>query len=132
MCQVGGNCSCELVGVVNIILKGLCHFGVSLAFGWVVLTLVPSSHTSWFGEKVWDGVEGPFCFMISDATARAAETSERSWLRTLSYSFTVKICKVKVTGGRNSNWKPYQISKGECPVALWDLMLWANSAKGSR
>ena len=118
MCQVGGNCSHELVGVVDIILKGPCRFGMSLALGWVVLTLVPSSHMSWFGEKVWDGVEGPFHFMISDATARAAETSERSWLRTLSRSSTVGICKVKVTGGRNSGWKPYQISKRECPVAL--------------
>ena len=78
MHQVGGNCSRELVGVVNIILKGPCHFGASLAFGWVVLTLVPSSHTSWFGEKVWDRVKGSFRFMISDATARAAETSEQS------------------------------------------------------
>ena len=118
MRQVGSNCSRELVGVVDIILKGPCHFGASLAFGWVVLTLVSSSHTSWFGVKVWDRVEGPFCFMISDATARAAETSEQSWLRTLSRSSTVRICEVKVTRGRNSDWKPYQISKGECPVAL--------------
>ena len=84
----------------------------------MVLTLVPSSHMSWFGEKVWDGVEGPFRFMISDATARAAETSEQSWLRTLSCSSTVGICEVKVTGRRNSGWKPYQFSNGECPVAL--------------
>ena len=102
MRQVGVNCSYALVGMVDIILKGLCRFGASLAFGWVVLTLVPSSHTSWFGVKVWDGVEGPFHFMILVATARAAETSERSWLRTLSCSFTVEICEVKVTGGRNS------------------------------
>ena len=118
MRQVGGNCSRELIGVVDNILKGPCHFEASLALGWVVLTFVPSSHTSWFGEKVWDGVEGPFHFMISDATARAAETSEWSWLRTLSRSSTVGIFEVKVTGGRNSGWKPYQISKGECPVAL--------------
>ena len=78
MRQVGGNCNWELVGVVDIILKGPCCFGASLAFGWVVLTLVPSSHTSWFGAKVWDGAEGSFCFMISDATARVAETSEQS------------------------------------------------------
>ena len=78
MCQVGGNCSQELVGEVNIILKGPCYFGASLAFGWVVLMLVPSSHTSWFEVKVWDGAKGPFHFMISDATARAAETSKQS------------------------------------------------------
>ena len=102
MRQVGGNCRHELVGVVDRILKGPCRFGASLAFGWVVLTLVPSSHTSWFEAKVWDRVEGPFRFMISDATARAAETSERSWLRTLSRSSTVGICEDKVTDGRNS------------------------------
>ena len=102
MYQVGGNCSHELVNVVDIILKGPCCFGTSLAFGWMVLTLVPFSHTSWLGVKVWNGVEGPFCFMISDATARAAEMLEQSWLRTLSHSSAVGICEVKVTGGRNS------------------------------
>ena len=78
MCQVEGNCSRELVGMIDRILKGPCHFGASLAFGWVVLTLVPFSHTSWFGAKVWNRMEGPFRFMISDATARAAETLEQS------------------------------------------------------
>jgi hypothetical protein len=102
MCQVGGNCSCELMDVVDRILKGSCRFETSLVFGWVVLTLVPSSHTSWFGAKVWDGVESPFCFMILNATARVAEMLEQSWLRTLSHSFTIGICEVKVTGGRNS------------------------------
>jgi hypothetical protein len=66
------------MGVVDRILKRPYCFGASLAFAWVVLTLVPSSHISWFGAKVWDRVEGPFYFMILDATERAAETSKQS------------------------------------------------------
>jgi hypothetical protein len=68
--------------------------------------------------KEWDEDIGLLCFMISAAIFRVAETSEWSWSRALSHSSAVGICEVKITEGRNSGWKPYQISKGECPVAL--------------
>ena|SRR5450631_4002419 len=93
---------------------------------------MPSSHTSWLRVKDCEGVEGPFRFMISVAIFRADETSERSWLRALNRSSTVWTCEVKIVGGRNSGWKPYQILNGECPVAEWLRILCANSAKGSR
>jgi hypothetical protein len=107
MCQCVGNLSHELVGVVLKILNGLWHLGASLAFGWVVLTLVSSSQTCWFVVNFCDGVVAPFCFMTSVATCSAAETSRRIWSRALSRSSTIGSRKVKFMGGINSGWKPY-------------------------
>jgi hypothetical protein len=94
--------------------------------------LVPSSHTSWLLVKDCEGVEGPFHFMISVAMFNVEETSVRNWSRVLSRSSTVGFWEDRKVGGKNSGWKPYQILKGECLVAEWDRMLWANSAKGKR
>ena len=68
----------------------------------MVLTFVPSSHTSWLGVKEWEEVKGPFIFMILKATCKAAETSVRSWSMVLSHSSTESIWDVVETGGRNS------------------------------
>jgi hypothetical protein len=68
--------------------------------------------------------------MTSAATANAAVTSDRIWSRVLSCSSTVGILVVKCTGGINSGLKPYQISKGDFPVALCCQVLCANSMKG--
>jgi hypothetical protein len=132
MRQCLGNWSCELVGVVHRILNGPWHLGASLAFGWVVLTLVPLSQTCWFVMNFCDGVMGPFCFMTSVATCSTAETSRRIWSRALSWSSTAGSQEAKFTGGMNSGWKPYQTWNGDRPVALCARMLWANSANGSR
>src|SRR5712672_4307610 len=68
MHQAGGSCKRELVGVVERILKGPCRLGASLALGWVVLMLEPSSQTSWPGENVCDGIPGPLRFITSAVT----------------------------------------------------------------
>jgi hypothetical protein len=102
MHQCLGNWSHELVGVVLRILNGLWRLGASLAFGWVVLTFVPSSQTCWFVVNFCDGVGGPFCFMTSIATCSAAETSRHIWSKTLSRSSTAGSWEVKFTGGMNS------------------------------
>ena len=105
---------------------------VSLAFGCVVLTFVPSNHTSCPSLKATKGEWGPFHVIISAATFRVAETSVWRQFSVLSHSSTDGRWEAKLTGGRNSGWKPYQIWNGECLVALWARMLWANSAKGSK
>ena len=102
ICQEGGSCSCELVGVVLRILKGPSHRGASLALGCVVLTLVPSSHMSCPMVNVWEGAEGPLVFIISAAIFRAAVTSERIWSRNCRYSSTEGDLDAKFVGGRNS------------------------------
>jgi hypothetical protein len=40
------------MGVIDRILKGPCCFEASLAFEWVILTLVSFSHTSWFEAEL--------------------------------------------------------------------------------
>jgi hypothetical protein len=93
---------------------------------------VPSSQTRSPSLKVWE-VEGVLdCFITSAATFRAAVTSDHTWSRVRRHSSTVGILEVKFTGGMNSGWNPYQISKGECPVALCCQALCANSMKGIR
>ena len=57
---------------------------------------------SWLGVKEWEEVEGPFRFMISEATCRAVKTSVQSWSMVLSCSLTEGIWEVVETGGRNS------------------------------
>ena len=99
----------ELVGVVVRILKGPRRLSASLAFGWVVFTLVPSNQTSCPSLKVTEGEWGPFRDMTSAAIFRAAETSARSRFRVLSRSSTDGMWDAKLMGGRNSGWKPYQI-----------------------
>src|SRR5712672_3371309 len=86
MCQAGGSCKRELVGVVERILKGPCRLGASLALGWVVLMLEPSSQTSWPGENVCDGIPGPLHFITSAATFNAAVTLARICSRDFSRS----------------------------------------------
>ena len=88
MCQAGGNCSFELVGIVYRILKGLCRLGASLAFGCVVLMFVPSSQTICSVLKVWDVIGGPFLFIILAATFKAAETLFRSCCKVFRCSST--------------------------------------------
>jgi hypothetical protein len=121
-----------LVGVVFRILNGPWRLGASLAFGWVVLTFVPSSQTCWFAVNFCDGVVGPFRFMTSVATCSAVETSQRIWSRVLSRSLTVGSREAKFTGGINSGWKLYQTWNGDRPIALCAQMLWVNLANGSR
>src|SRR5712672_2935290 len=132
MRQAGGSCKRELVGVVERILKGPCRLGASLALGWVVLMLEPSSQTSWPGENVCDGIPGPLHFITSVATFNAAVTSARICSRDFSRSSTEGSCEEKSIGGRNSGWNPYQTWNGERPVAACARTLWANSAKGSK
>jgi len=108
MCQCLGSWSHELVGVVLRILNGPWRLGASLAFGWVVLMLVPSSQTCWFMVNFCDGVVGPFHFITSVATCNAVETLRRIWSKALSRSLTVGSQEVKFTGGMNSGWKLYQ------------------------
>src|SRR5712675_356190 len=117
MRQAGGSCKRELVGVVERILKGPCRLGASLALGWVVLMLEPSSQTSWPGENVCDGIPGPLRFMTSAATFNAAVTSAQICSRDFSRSSTEGSCEEKSMGGRNSGWNPYQTWNGERPVA---------------
>ena len=97
-----GRRSRELVGVVVRILKGPRHLSVSLAFGCVVLTLVPSNQTSCPSLKVTKGERGPFCVIISAATFRAAETSVQRRFSVLRRSSTNRRWKTKSTGERNS------------------------------
>jgi hypothetical protein len=132
MRQCGGNLSHELVDVVLRILNGPWCLGASLAFGWVVLTLVPSSQTCWFVVNFCDSVVGPFHFITSAATCSAVETSRRIWSKALSCFSTTGSRDVKFTGGINSGWKPYQTWNGDRPVVLCAQTLWANSANGSR
>jgi hypothetical protein len=132
MCQCLGNWSRELVGVVFRILNSPWCLGASFAFGWVVLTLVPSSQTCWFMVNFCDGVVGPFRFMTSVATCSAVETSRHIWSKALSRSSTAGSREAKFTGGMNSGWKPYQTWNGDRPVALCAWTLWANSVNGSR
>ena len=63
---------------------------------------VLSGHTSWLGVKEWEEVVGPFHFIMSEATCRAAETSVRSWSMVLSRFLMECILDVGKTGGRNS------------------------------
>src|SRR5712672_2087486 len=91
MRQAGGSCKRELVGVVERILKGPCRLGASLALGWVVLMLEPSSQTSWPGENVCDGIPGPLRFITSAATFNAAVTSARICSRDFSRSVSPSV-----------------------------------------
>jgi hypothetical protein len=86
MRQCLGNWSHELVGVVLRILNGPWHLGASLAFGWVVLMLVPLSQTCWFVVNFCNGAVGPFHFMTLVVTCSAAETSWQIWSKALSQS----------------------------------------------
>ena len=131
ICQDFGR-SQELIGVVVRILKGPRCLSVSLAFKCVVLTFVPFNQTNCPSLKVTNGKWGPFHIISSVATFRGAETSVWRQFRVLSHSSTDGRWEAKLTGGRNSGWKPYQIWNGECPVALWAWILWANLAKGSK
>ena len=102
MRQAGGSCSFKLVGVVYRILKGPCHLEASLAFGCIVLTFVPSSQTICPVLKVCDAVGGPFLFMTSAATFKAAEMLFRSCCKVFRRSSTTGIREARFTGGRNS------------------------------
>jgi len=68
ICQIFGSWRWEFVSLEVRTLNGPWRRGASLALGWVVLTLVPSSHTSWLGENCCDGEGGPFHFITSIAT----------------------------------------------------------------
>jgi hypothetical protein len=96
----------------------------------VVCTLVPSNQTRSPVLNLWVAVDVRVLFITSAATANAAVTSDRIWSRVLSRSSTVGILVVKCTGGINSGLKPYQILKGDFPVALCCQALCANSMKG--
>ena len=109
MRQAGGSCSFKLVGVVYRILKGPCRLGASLAFGCVVLMFVPSNQTICSVLKVWDAIGGPFLFITSAATFKAAKTSFWSCCKAFRRSSTTGIREARFTRGRNSGWKPYQI-----------------------
>ena len=91
MRQVGGSCSFELVGIVYRILKGSCRLEASLAFGCMVLMFVPSSQTICPVLKVCDAIGGPFLFMTSAATFKAAETSFWSCCKVFRRSSTTGI-----------------------------------------
>jgi len=65
------------VDVVVRTLKGPWHCGLSLALGWVVRTLVPSSHTCCLTVNFCKVDVGPLCFITLVATCKAAETSQR-------------------------------------------------------
>jgi hypothetical protein len=75
-------------------------------------------------------VEVFVCLITSAATVNAAVTSDLIWSRVQRHSSTVGILVAKCTGGINSGLKPYQISKGDFPVALCCQSLCANSMKG--
>jgi hypothetical protein len=108
MHQCLSNWGRELVDVVFRILNGPWHLGASLAFGWVVLMLVPSSQTCWFMVNFYNGTVGPFHFMTLVATCSAAETLRQIWSKALSRSLMVGSREAKFTGGMNSGWKLYQ------------------------
>src|SRR5712672_2692620 len=101
MRQAGGSCKRELVGVVERILKGPCRLGASLALGWVVLMLEPSSQTSWPGENICDGIPGHLRFITSAATFNAAVTSGGICFREFNGSSMEGSWEEKSIGGRN-------------------------------
>ena len=78
-CHVFGRTNLLLVAAVETTLKGPCRWGASLAFGCVVWILVSSSQTRSPVWNTWDSVLGLVRFMISEATSRAAVTSDRTW-----------------------------------------------------
>ena len=98
----------------------------------MVWILVPSSQTRSPVWNTWDGILGLVCFMISEATSRAAVTSDRTWFMVRNRSSTVGMVVVNLAGGLNLGRYLYQTSNGDFPVALWARALWANSMNGSR
>ena len=130
--QVFGRTNLLLVAVVETTLKGPCRRGANLAFGCVVWIFVPSSQTRSPVWNTWDGVLGLVRFMMSEATSRAAVTSDRTWFMVRNRSSTVGIVVVNLAGGLNLGQYLYQTSNGDLPVALWARALWANSMNGSK
>ena len=131
-CHVFGRTNLLLVAAVETTLKGPCRWGASLAFGCVVWILVSSSQTRSPVWNTWDSVLGLVRFMISEATSRAAVTSDRTWSMVCNHSSMVGMVVVNLAGGLNLGRYPYQTSNGDFPVALWAHALWANSMNGSK
>ncbi len=89
MHQFLGNWSLQLIPQVDNTLKGPCHWGASLAFGWVVWTLVPSSQTRSLGLNLCVSMETWGRFMTLAATFSAAVTLDLICSRMWRHSSTV-------------------------------------------
>ena len=113
-------------------MKGPCCRGANLALGCVVWIFVPSNQTRSPVWNMWDGVLDLVRFMTSEATLRAAVTSNHTWFMVRNCSSTVGMVMVNLAGGLNLGQYLYHTSNGDFPVVLCACALWANSINGRR
>src|SRR6266404_5845664 len=102
--HVAGNCNLQLTPHVVSTLKGSGCFVASLALGWVVWMLVPSSQTRSPSLNSTEEVTGCGRFMTSPANLSNAVTSDRRRLSCTRRSSTVGLFVTNCSGGVNLGW----------------------------